>query len=67
VSGLASRERYECLTQTARDKWPDQSRCRADIADRFKRLAEKNGRTVQQEVRVALRKHVEREGQRSDP
>jgi hypothetical protein len=32
----------------------------ADLAERFRRLAEKNGRTVQQEIRAALREHVER-------
>jgi hypothetical protein len=33
----------------------------ADLAERFRRVAEKNGRTVQQEIRCALREHVERE------
>jgi predicted transcriptional regulator len=33
----------------------------ADLAERFRQLAEKNGRTVQQEIRRALREHVERE------
>jgi hypothetical protein len=39
------------------------------LADRFQRLAEANGRTVQQEIRAALREHVEREldGKPTDP
>jgi predicted transcriptional regulator len=30
----------------------------ADLAERFRRLAEQNDRTVQQEIRAALREHV---------
>ena len=32
----------------------------ADLADRFRRVAEANGRSVQAEIRAALREHVER-------
>jgi len=32
----------------------------AGLAEKVRRLAEKNGRTVQQEIRSALREHVER-------
>lgn len=33
----------------------------ADLADRIRRLAEKNDRAVATEIRAALRAHVERE------
>jgi predicted DNA-binding protein len=32
-----------------------------DLAERIKRLAEKNDRTVKAEIRAALREHVERQ------
>jgi hypothetical protein len=37
------------------------SASRGHDAERWLRLAEKNGRTVQQEIREALRDHVERQ------
>jgi len=33
----------------------------AELAEKMRRLAEQNGRSVQHEIRVALREHVERE------
>jgi hypothetical protein len=37
----------------------------AKLAEQMRRLAVKNGRTVQQEIRAALRGHVDRESKRA--
>jgi len=37
----------------------------AELADKMRRLAKKNGRDLRAEIRQALREHVEREGESS--
>jgi len=39
----------------------------AGLAEKVRRLAEKNGRTVRAEIRQALREHVDKERDRQNP